>query len=78
MTIGGNIARLRLKRHLTQEQLAEAAGLSSVAMIEAGLRANPRMETLQKIADALEVPISELFVDPADPQPDSGPEEGPA
>jgi transcriptional regulator with XRE-family HTH domain len=66
-SVGENIARLRSERSWSQEQLARAAGVSSVAMIEAGHRAG-RISTLRQIADALEVPLSSLF-DHAPPTP---------
>ena len=59
--------RIRLLRqaspeNLTQEDLAERADISVsfLSMIERGERA-PHIETLAKIADALEVTLGELF-----------------
>lgn len=59
--IAANVARLRLDRQLTQEKLAEKAGLSRVALgkIERGA-VLPRVGTLQGLAKALGVPVGEL------------------
>lgn len=45
----------RRARHLTQEQLAEASGLSvrSVRNLESGAVSTPRISSLQRIAEAL-------------------------
>ena len=60
--LGLAIQRQRRRRHLTQEQLAEAANLSTrhIADIEAGTK-NFTMRTLDRIAGALEWdPLAEL------------------
>lgn len=61
MTIGENIKRIRAEKRITQKQLADALGVSQamVAQYESDKR-NPKMETIKKIADALEVSIDEL------------------
>lgn len=53
--MGSNIKSLRLERHWTQEELAEAANINDkeVSHIEAGNR-NITIETLVKIAKALD------------------------
>lgn len=60
---------LRLERGWSQERLAEESGLSrdAISRIERGDR-QPSLETLQRIADALEVSLSSL-VDPGKPSP---------
>ena len=60
-TIAANVARLRLDRQLTQENLATKAGLSRVALgkIERG-SVVPRAQTLDALAKALAVPVGEL------------------
>ena len=60
-TIAANVARLRLDRQLTQEDLATKAGLSRVALgkIERGAVV-PRARTLTALAKALAVPVGEL------------------
>ena len=65
-SIAANIARLRLDRQLTQEELAAKAGLSRVALgkIERGTVV-PRARTLAVLATALAVPVGDL-VTPVD------------
>jgi DNA-binding XRE family transcriptional regulator len=61
--IGRRIAELRAEKKFTQRTLAEAAGLhrNYIGFIETGRR-NVHLLSLKKIADALEVPVHELFV----------------
>lgn len=62
--IGFNIARLRKSKKITQLQLAESAGISRTHMsnIEAPNMATAvSLEVLFNIADALEIPVKELF-----------------
>ncbi len=63
--VGRKIRQLRSSRagpRMTQEQLSERAriSISFLSMIERGER-SPHLETLAKIASALEVPLAELF-----------------
>ncbi len=63
--VGKKVRQLRLARFgpkLTQEELSERAkiSVSFLSMIERGER-SPHIETLAKIAQALEVPLVELF-----------------
>jgi transcriptional regulator with XRE-family HTH domain len=59
--IGDNLKRQRIRKALTQEELARRAGLTtaSVARIERN-ETEPRMSTLRKLAKALEVDPAEL------------------
>ena len=59
---GRVIRRLRAERGLSQEVLSGLAGLcrSHLAEIECG-RVSPGVETLWKLAGALDMPLSELF-----------------
>jgi transcriptional regulator with XRE-family HTH domain len=61
-SIAANVRRLRLRRGLTQEQLAELAGLETrtVQHLETG-NANPTAAVLVVIADALGVSPGSLF-----------------
>ncbi|WP_033289624.1 helix-turn-helix domain-containing protein [Amycolatopsis jejuensis] len=61
--IGDNLARLRVARDLSQEQLAEAAGVGvdTVARIEQGKRKQSRPATVRKLADALGVTVDALL-----------------
>lgn len=62
MTVGENIKRIRKKKGLTQKQLGALCGLadSAIRRYELG-GANPKIETIQKIARALEVEYTDLF-----------------
>ena len=62
MPTGTRIKELRKQKGLTQKQLGELCGMyeSQIRKYENG-NANHKIETLQKIADALGVPITELI-----------------
>ena len=55
VSFAGLLRRLRIDAGLTQEQLAEAAGLSyrSISDLERGINLTPRKETVRLLADAL-------------------------
>lgn len=59
--VGDRIRAARLNAHLTQEALAERAGLDrqSINRIEQG-HASPSLDTLIRIADGLGVPLRDL------------------
>ena len=60
--LGQKIVSLRKKKNITQETLALEADISVSYMraIDYG-EANPTIQVLQKLADALDVPLSELL-----------------
>ena len=60
--LGSNIKYYRAKLGLTQEDVAKLSGVyrSHLAGIERGTL-NPSVKTVEKIAVALEVSVSELF-----------------
>jgi transcriptional regulator with XRE-family HTH domain len=62
--IGERLKRQRTRRALTQAELAERAGVTTatVARIERD-EIEPRMTTLRKLADALNVDPAELVED---------------
>ena len=62
--IGDNLKQKRIRRALTQEDLAQRAGLTtaSVARIERN-ETEPRMSTLRKLAKALDIDPAELVGD---------------
>ena len=57
-----NIKKLRKEHSLSQEQLAQKAGItySTLIKIESGLNKNPTLETLRKIANIFKIKIDEL------------------
>ena len=59
---GQRVRWLRSEHALTQEQLAERAGISVdfLSLIERG-KSSPSFENLDELADALEVSVAELF-----------------
>ena len=60
--MANNVRNTRLKKGLTQSQLAGLAGISRVAItkVELGKR-NFSLQTAQKVAAALDVTIDELM-----------------
>ncbi|MBI5306153.1 helix-turn-helix transcriptional regulator [Candidatus Wolfebacteria bacterium] len=61
--IAKTVKRLREKAGLSQEKLARLADVSNNTLIniEAGKQDNPTIETLKKIAKALNTPIESLI-----------------
>jgi transcriptional regulator with XRE-family HTH domain len=57
------IKQLREKKNLSQEKLARLADVSNntIVNIESGKQTNPTIETVSKIAKALDVAIEELL-----------------
>ena len=67
--LGGNVRRFRMERHMTQEQLAETAGISTsfCTNIERGKK-RPGLAVLISLAKALSVSVDALLLDsPEDP-----------
>jgi len=60
--LSSNIKKLRKKHHLSQEQLAQKAGItySTLIKIESGSNKNPTLETLTKLANVFKIKIDEL------------------
>lgn len=59
--LGERIEALRRERHMTQEDLAEKAGLHRAYFWDIEQGRNISIKTAQKIAKALGVTLSELF-----------------
>ena len=74
MSVGERIKEARKITGMTQAQLAENSGISSMSVrrYESGERA-PDIETLQRIADALGVGISQLVPGTTRPEDDPAP-----
>lgn len=64
LTTGEKIKKTRIQKEFTQKQLAEKCGMyeSQIRKYESG-KINPKIETLQKIANALQVPVNSLRSD---------------
>jgi transcriptional regulator with XRE-family HTH domain len=62
MTLGERIRAVRKERGWTQKQLSERCGIAepTIRSYESG-RLNPKVETLQKITDALEYPLARMM-----------------
>lgn len=62
VAFGRRLSAVRKSRGFTQQQLAEKLDISlvSIGYIETGKRW-PRLTTLHRIADCLNVPLGELF-----------------
>ena len=63
MTIGNNIKRIRKEMNMTQKELGEKLGGISqqqIAQWENG-RSTPKLATIRKISDALQVPLYEFL-----------------
>ncbi len=62
-TIGKNIKKLRKKQGISQDRLSKLADLSlnTVVTVESGANENPTIDTLTKIATALEVGVDDLI-----------------
>ncbi len=61
--IASNLKEIRTKQGYTLEKLARLADLSlnTVVKVESGVNQNPTIETLTKIAKALEVGVDDLI-----------------
>ena len=62
-TIGKTIRKYRQEKKMSQEALARAADLSlpTIVKIESGETPNPSIDTVQKIAKALDISIDDLM-----------------
>lgn len=63
-TVALRLAEIRQEKGISQEELANRAGLHAVAItyIETGKRI-PRLDTLYKLAKGLDAPITSFFGD---------------
>jgi transcriptional regulator with XRE-family HTH domain len=61
--ISDNLRKLRVKKGYSLEKIARLADLSlnTIVKIENGVNQNPTIETLTKIAKALEVGVDDLI-----------------
>jgi len=61
--IASNFKKLRTQKGYSQERVARLADLSlnTVIRIESGVNKNPTIETLTRLANALEVSVGDLI-----------------
>ena len=61
-SFGKRLHELRVEADITQEMLADEIGVTieSISNFERGIH-GPKFENLEKIADALNVPVKKLF-----------------
>ena len=61
--LANNIVRLRKQKDLSQERLARLSDVANNTIIkmESGENDNPTLETLRKVAKALDVSVDELI-----------------
>lgn len=59
-----NVKAIRLARGLTQAELSSRSGISqaSISEIETGASVDPSYRVVRSLADALGIPIGQLFV----------------
>lgn len=64
LKIGKNIKKLRLEKSISQDRLSKLADLSlnTVVTVESGTNPNPTIETLLRIAKALNVDVNDLII----------------
>lgn len=63
MALAEKIREQRLKKELTQEELAQKAGIPYVTLVKIERESvkNPTIDTIKKIAKALEISLDELI-----------------
>ena len=61
--IGKNLKKLRQEKGISQDRLSKLADLSlnTVVTVESGANPNPTIETLTRIARALDVSVDDLI-----------------
>jgi len=61
--VSKNIRRIRQEKGISQDRLSKKAdlALNTIVKVETGENSNPTVETLKKIAKALDVPVGDLF-----------------
>ena len=62
-TIAKDIKKYRAKLGISQDMLSKLAGITmhTITKIESGATPDPRIETMKKMADALDVSIDDLM-----------------
>lgn len=65
------IKEILKEKGITQQELADMLGVTRISVVKT-LAGNPSQETLEKIANALNVPMWQLFASPNDIQKSDG------
>lgn len=62
-SIGERVRAIRIKKRISQDRLSKLADLSlnTIVNIESGLNSNPTIDTLVKIAKALDMSVDVLI-----------------
>lgn len=63
------IKEILKEKGITQQELADKLGVTRISVVKT-LAGNPSQETLERIANALNVPMWQLFASPKDIQND--------
>lgn len=73
--LGRRIASMRELRNMTQQDLADASGLTqaTIARLERGHKKRPELNTVVSIAEALRVTVDELIQPIEDSHPQAWP-----
>lgn len=60
-----NLKKIRIEKGMTMEKLSDKTGLSIgyICHLEKGSRNNPSIETMEKIAKALDKTVAQVFFD---------------
>lgn len=63
LNIAKNIKKYRNRKGISQDRLSKIAGITlhAVAKIELGITSDPRIKTVNKIANALDVTVDDLL-----------------
>jgi len=61
--IGKNLKKIRANKSISQDRLSKLAdvALNTIVTLESGNNGNPTIETMTKIAQALEIDINDLI-----------------
>lgn len=63
--LGNNIASIRKKKKITQQELAITIGIERTSLSQIENNAyNPSAETMKKISDVLNEPLGDIFFNP--------------
>lgn len=67
-----DVKKIAREKGMRLEQIADALGITKGGLSKA-LNGNPTLKTLRAVADVLQVPLTALFADEAEQQPQQQP-----